>query len=125
MYLILLVLDNPDQLEDLLIAWEEAGVPSATVLFSTGMGRIRKLATWRDDMPLIPSLRDFYEAPENSNRTVLAVVEDEMQVDAIVAATETVTGSLAQENTGMLLVLPIARAYGARRKSDADEESDR
>lgn len=124
MYLILLVLDNPDQLEDLLIAWEEAGVPSATVLFSTGMGRIRKLATWRDDMPLIPSLRDFYEAPENSNRTMFAVVEEEAQVDAIVAATQEVTGDLAKENTGMLLVLPIARAYGARRKREADEEPD-
>ena len=43
MYLILLVIDDPDRLEDLLIAWEDAGVASATVLFSTGMGRIWQL----------------------------------------------------------------------------------
>lgn len=120
MYLILLVLNDPDQLEDLLIAWEEAGVPSATVLFSTGMGRIRKLAGWRDDMPLIPSLRDFYEAPENSNRTLFATVDNEVQLDAIVAATQKVTGDLEQGGMGMLLVLPIARAYGGRRKPEAD-----
>ena len=115
MYLILLVIDDPDQLEDLLIAWGEAGVPSATVLFSTGMGRIRNLGGWRDDMPLIPSLRDFYEAPENLNRTIFATANDEAQVDAIVAATKKVVGDLDQANTGLLLVLPVARVYGAKK----------
>jgi nitrogen regulatory protein P-II 1 len=112
MYLILLVIDDPDQLEDLLIAWEEAGVPSATVLFSTGMGRIRKLGGWRDDMPLIPSLRDFYEAPENLNRTIFATANTEAQVDAVVAATKNVVGDLDNAETGLLLILPVARAYG-------------
>jgi len=119
MYLILLVIDDPDQLEDLLIAWEEAGVPSATVLFSTGMGRIRNLGGWRDDMPLIPSLRDFYEAPENLNRTIFATANDEAQVDAIVAATNKVVGDLDKANTGLLLVLPVARVYGAKKTTGA------
>ncbi|HEU0295525.1 MAG TPA: hypothetical protein VFR47_22490 [Anaerolineales bacterium] len=118
MYLILLVVDNPDQLEDLLIAWEEAGVPSATVLFSTGMGRIRKLSGWRDDMPLIPSLRDFYEAPENLNRTIFATADDEAQVDAVVAATQKVLGDLHEPDTGLLLILPVARAYGVNRRKE-------
>lgn len=112
MYLILLVIDNPDRLEDLLIAWEEAGVPSATVLFSTGMGRIRQLTGWRDDMPLIPSLGDFYEAPENLNRTIFATANDEAQVDAVVAATQKVVGDLDKSRTGLLLVLPVVRAFG-------------
>jgi nitrogen regulatory protein PII len=119
MYLILLVIDDPNQLEDLLIAWEEAGVPSATVLFSTGMGRIRKLGGWRDDMPLIPSLRDFYEAPENLNRTVFATANTEAQVDAVIAATKKVIGDLDQGDTGMLLVLPILRMYGANKRRGA------
>ena len=116
MYLILLVIDDPDRLEDLLIAWEEAGVPSATVLFSTGMGRIRQLDGWRDDMPLIPSLRDFYEVPENTNRTLFTIVKDEAQVDAIVAATKTVVGDLDESKSGLLLVLPVARAYGVDKR---------
>ena len=116
MYLILLVIDDPDQLEDLLIAWEEAGVPSATVLFSTGMGRIRKLGGWRDDMPLIPSLRDFYEAPENMNRTIFATAKTESQVDAVVAATKKVVGELDEQETGLLLVLPVTRAYGVNKR---------
>lgn len=119
MYLILLVINDPDRLEDLLIAWEEVGVPSATVLFSTGMGRIRKLGGWRDDMPLIPSLRDFYEAPENMNRTIFATANTEAQVDAVVNATKKVVGDLDKGETGLLLVLPVARAYGGNKTTGA------
>src|SRR5687767_15525786 len=104
MYLILLVLNDPDRLEDLLIAWEEIGVQGATVLFSTGLGRIRELDGWRDDMPLIPSLRDFYELPENMNRTILTIVKDEAQVDAVVTVTKKVVGDLdrSEEHTSEL-----------------------
>src|ERR671925_2088909 len=112
MYLVLLVLNNPDRLEELLIAWEENGVQGATVLFSTGLGRIRQMDAWRDDMPLIPSLRDFYETPENMNRTIFTVVDSEGQVDALVSATKTVVGDLDEQETGLLLVLPVSQAYG-------------
>ncbi len=112
MYLILFVLNDPDRLEDLLIAWEEAGVQGATVLFSTGLGRIRQLNGWRDDMPLIPSLKDFYSAPENLNRTIFTAVNTEQDVDAIIAATQKVVGRLDEEKTGLLLVLPLSQALG-------------
>jgi hypothetical protein len=117
MYLVLMVLNDPDRLEELLIAWEDQGVRGATVFFSTGMGRIRQQEGWRDDMPLIPSLRDFYEAPENMNRTIFTVVNDEVQADALVAAAREVVGELDEQGSGLLLVLPIAKAYGANKKS--------
>src|SRR5919109_3622865 len=115
MYLVLMVLNDPDRLEELLIAWEENGVQGATVLFSTGLGRIRQMDAWRDDMPLIPSLRDFYEVPENMNRTIFTTVKDEAQIDRIVTATKNVVGELDEEETGLLLVLPVARAYGVNK----------
>jgi hypothetical protein len=119
MYLVLMVLNDPDRLEDLLIAWEENGVQGATVLFSTGLGRIRQMDAWRDDMPLIPSLRDFYEVPENMNRTVFTVVNTEAQVDALVAATKHVIGELDERGNGLLLVLPVARAYGTNKNNES------
>lgn len=118
MYLILLVLNNPDQLENLLLAWEEKGVQGATVLFSTGLGRLRQLMGWRDDMPLIPSLSDFYEVPENMNRTIFTTAMTEAQVDAILAATKSVVGDLDEAETGLLLVLPITRAYGVNKRKE-------
>jgi len=116
MYLILLILNDPDRLEDLLIAWEDSGIRGATVMFSTGFGRIRLMSGWRDDMPLMPSLRDFYETPENMNRTIFTTVNNEAEVDAIVAATKSAIGDLEDQGTGLLLVLPVARAYGVNKK---------
>jgi len=112
MYLILFILNDPDKLEELLIAWEENGVESATVLFSTGMGRIRQLKGWRDDMPLIPSLNDFYEKPENLNRTIFTTVNDEAGIEKVLSATKKVVGDLDEMETGLLLVMPVNRAYG-------------
>lgn len=119
MFLVIFVLNDPDRLEDLLIAWEDAGVRGATVLFSTGLGRIRKLPTWRDDMPLIPSLKDFYSVPENLNRTIFTAVNTQSEVDAIVAATQKVVGPLDEEETGLLLVLPLSQAFGMNKGGSA------
>ena len=116
MYLILLVLNDPDLLEKLLIAWEDEGIEGATVLFSTGLGRLHQLKGWRDDMPLIPSLSDFYDAPENLNRTVFTFVRDEARVEAILAATKKAIGELDERETGLLLVLPVAKAYGTNKR---------
>ena len=100
MYLIILFLYNPDLLEEVLKEWEEAGVENATV---QGI---------RDDIPLIPSLDDFYEAPETVSRTIFTAVKEEAMIDKILAATQRITGDLNNEKTGVMLVLPVLKAYG-------------
>ena len=44
MYLLVLVLNNPSHLQDVLEAWTDAGVPGITVLESTGFQRIQQRA---------------------------------------------------------------------------------
>lgn len=111
MYLVLFVLHDPNKLPDLLQAWEEAGVRGATVLPSTGLARLRQSLAFRDDLPIMPSLRDFYHFDEGTNRTLFTVVEEEL-VDRLREATERVVGPLDQPETGLLVVLPVARVYG-------------
>ena len=115
MYLVVFVLHNPDLLEEIMDAWKKAGVTGATIFFSTGMERLRQMKGIRDDIPLIPSLDDFYEAPETVSRTVFTAVKDEAMIDKIVAATQDLVGDLNNPDTGLLLVLPVARAYGLER----------
>jgi len=111
MYLILFVLDNPDKLNQLLDAWEEAGTNGATVLVSTGMHRLGNGAI-RDDIPLMPGLDDFYKRVEDYHRTLFTIVKDEEILDKIVMATEKVVGKLTEPNTGILVVLPATQVYG-------------
>lgn len=111
MYLILFVLDDPDKLQDLLNAWENAGSGGATVMVSTGMQRMRSGAI-RDDIPLMPGLDDLYKRIEEHHRTLFTIVKDDDVLKKIVSATESVVGSLNQPNTGILVVLPTAQVYG-------------
>jgi nitrogen regulatory protein P-II 1 len=111
MYLILFVLDNPDKLEELLDAWENAGTRGATVLSSTGMHRLNA-GVIRDDIPLIPGLDDFYKRVEDYHRTLFTIVKDDDVLQKIVDATQKVVGDLNQPNTGILVVMPATQVYG-------------
>jgi nitrogen regulatory protein P-II 1 len=111
MKMILFVLNDPAKLLDLLSAWKEAGASGATVLFSTGMGRLHQSAILRDDLPLMPSLSDFYDRGEELSRTILTIINDNL-VERIIAVTEKIVGDLCKPGTGILTVLPVDNVYG-------------
>ncbi|NLG98937.1 MAG: P-II family nitrogen regulator [Chloroflexi bacterium] len=121
-YMVLLVLHEVERLEQVLDAWEEAGVGGITLLATTGIGRIREKHALRDDLPLIPSLADLLMNPHEEllNRTIFSIVDSEEMVDRLVEATERITGSLDLPHTGIIAVLPVARVHGLRRKSKKD-----
>jgi hypothetical protein len=116
MKMILFVLNDPAKVLDLLNAWREAGANGATVLFSSGMGRIHQAAALRDDLPLMPSLSDFYGKDEELSRTLFTVVKDDKMVTRLIAATRSVVGDLEQLDTGLLVVLPVEHAEGFEKK---------
>jgi nitrogen regulatory protein P-II 1 len=114
-YLILLVLHETVCLDEVLIAWEECQVNGVTILPSTGLARLRQKTALREDLPLIPSIEDIFQHVEDSSRTLFTVVQSEEMVDKVVAATQNITGDLNLPNTGILVVLPVVRAYGLDR----------
>ncbi|GIV96510.1 MAG: hypothetical protein KatS3mg057_1167 [Herpetosiphonaceae bacterium] len=112
--LVILVLDNPELVREVLDAWNEAGAPGATVVHSIGMGRIER--GLRDDVPLFPSLKDMLEQDELHHRTLFTVVEGDDIINKIVEATETIVGDLNRPNTGILFTVPVDFARGVRRR---------
>lgn len=114
-YLVVLVIDNPDQCNDVLHAWEDAGVKGITILESTGVGRVRR-AFLRDDIPLMPSLSDLFKSSETHHRTLFSVVETEEQTERLRQATESIIGDLDQPNTGLMFVIQLHKAYGIVKK---------
>lgn len=112
MFLVLFVLNNAERLNEVLDAWEETGVTGITILHSSGLGRARRVSGMRDDLPLMPSLKTLFEHEEFYSRTLFTVVKDEAIVDKLVAATQKITGGLDDPGTGLLIVMPVAQAYG-------------
>ncbi|MBE0409454.1 MAG: hypothetical protein IBX69_06960 [Anaerolineales bacterium] len=112
MFIVLLVLNDPELTDQLLEAWEGAGVSGVTILHSSGLGRTRRRIELRDDIPLIPSLKSLIEAEETFSRTLFSVVPDEAMVDRLTAATEQVVGDLSRPGSGVLAVIPVVRALG-------------
>lgn len=110
-FLVVLVVDDPDYCPALLDAWEQIGVSGVTILESSGLGRIRK-AGLRDDLPLMPSLRDLLSGGEVHHRTLLSVVETDEQVEHMVQVAQEMIGDLKKPNTGFLFVVPVAKVYG-------------
>ena len=115
MYFVIFVLNNAEKCDPLLTAWEEAGIRGATIMHSTGLGRMRG-SDYLDDVPLFPSLEVFTEHEEYFSRTIFTVVDSEGIVDQLVKATERVVGDLTQPDTGFLVVLPTARVYGLNKE---------
>lgn len=112
MFMVLLILDDPGNCKDVLDAWDEAGAYGVTILPSTGLGRVRGGAGLQDDLPLMPSLDEFFEQEEKHHRTLITIVKDQDTVDRIAQATMRVVGDLNEPNTGIMAVLPVAQVYG-------------
>ncbi len=115
MKLILFVLHDPEKLIELLEAWTEAGVSGATVLYSTGLGRIIQSKVLREDLPLMPSPDDFLPQPERLSRTVFSMIDEEAIVEKVIEATQKVVGDLSEPDRGLLMVLPVSQVYGLRK----------
>lgn len=118
MFMIMLVLNDPEQCQEILLAWDEAGAPGITILASSGLGRVRRKMALNEDIPLMPGLEDFLHQEENLHRTLITFVRERTVVDAIIKATESVLGDLNLPHTGILVVLPVLEAYGLDRYAE-------
>jgi nitrogen regulatory protein PII len=110
-FVVILIVDNNDACPAVLDAWDAVGVPGATILASTGLGRIKN-ASLRDDFPLFPSLHDLFTREEDNHRTLFSVVNSQEMVDKIISATQEIIGDLNNPHTGFLFVVPVSQVIG-------------
>ena len=109
--LLMAVLDDPSRLWEVLDAWEAVGVGDATIMDSTGLHRARRL---RDDIPLFPSVHDLLQSAEAHHRTLWSIVDDRVDLEALVAATERIVGPLGQPHAGLIVAVPVLKVWGLR-----------
>ncbi len=107
-HLLIIVLDDLSCLPELLQAWDEIGVPGATILESVGAHRASR---WLRRVGL-DSLEHLFEAKEVRRRTLLAAFDDEDLMHQAVAEAERVVGGFDRPNSGMLLAIPVVLSKG-------------
>jgi hypothetical protein len=111
--LLMAVIDDPAKIWEVVDEWERLGVSGVTVHDSTGLYSARGL---RDDLPLFPSILDLMEKEEAYHRTLWSVVEDGVDVEAIVRATEKIVGPLEAPHTGIIFTMPVLKVWGLRQR---------
>ena len=111
-HLVVLVLECVEICHEIMDAWEKAGASGATILESTGLARIRGAV--RDDLPLVPSLRDLLKADEMHNRTVFTMIEDDEVLERVLEVTRDHV-DFTQPNSGLMFVVPVTQVFGLKR----------
>ncbi len=119
-YLVVLIVDNPEDCLAVLESWENLGVYGVTILESTGLGRLRNSGLL-ENVPLMPSLQDILGPHEVQHRTLLSVVDTQVKVDEMVAAVQGIIGNLNEPNTGFMFVVPVTQVFGLRNNPENQE----
>jgi len=106
--LVVVILNRPEQLDDVLEGFLEIGVSGATVIDSVGMARILS-----HDVPIFAGLRRVFPSMSPDNKTILTVTEDDL-VEDIFAVLEDVAGSLDEPGAGLAFTIPLDQVRGLR-----------
>ena len=109
MYMLIMVLDDSEHLNDVLQAWVNAGVPGVTILESTGVNRVLP----RDHAgPMFAGFSQFFGAGRVGHNTIFAIIETLELAETAVKATEAVLGDLNNPHTGIIFAMPVAKTWG-------------
>lgn len=100
--LVVCVLNEPSFLDDVLAAFLEAGITTATVLESQGMGRLLSR-----DMPIFASFRHMLTGSSPYSYTIIAPVSDPDATRELLMLLEDVLSAAPEEDRGFILSLPL------------------
>ncbi len=103
MKLMVYVLNDVHQLDKFLVALKEEKIKGATIINSTGMGR---MLSESDDMNILGSLKFLFDGPRSESRVILMALEEE-QIDVVLNVIDRIAGDLSKPNTGIVFTLPI------------------
>lgn len=112
--LVVLITSRVEEAHTIGEAWQAAGAPGVTFIEGYGLRRLQEASKSAEILPGVLSLFEILRDNEETSIVILALLENEAIVDALVAATEGVIGSLQSPNNGILFSLNVDRAVGIR-----------
>lgn len=110
MYVLFIVLNEPEYLSEVLFKMKQQGLRGATVIDSMGASALNK------DIYNIPVLGGFMKTMDGDityNKTIFSVIERDQQVHRIMEAVEKIIGGdMKKPNKGIMFVLPVTHMRG-------------
>jgi hypothetical protein len=106
MYMIFLVLDDPDRLDELIESWDNAGIHGATIIESTGIQRMQQR-----QFPMRYAF-GISHGEERGHYTLMAIVADQQAVARCLQVTEALLGDLDAPNRGVFAAWPLSTVKG-------------
>jgi len=107
MYLIVLVLNKTEYLEDILEKFYDIGINGATVIDSSGMGR-----TICNHITIVGGLRSLFDDCREVNKTIFSVVKNESMIRKVTDGIEEVIGDLDTAGKGIFFSFPLHQVKG-------------
>ncbi len=108
MELLVFILNDSEQLENIMVEFNNIGINGSTIIDSVGMANV--LSTC-EELSMFSSLQMLLNKGKTSNKTVLTVLGKE-QVDSAIEIINKVTGGLNHPGTGIAFTLPLGRVIG-------------
>lgn len=109
MYMVMFVLDDPDQLDAVLDAWDAIGVSGVTIAETSGINRRR---VQRKRIPARFAIGQFVEGEQRNSYTLFTIVPDEKVAQQCLGAAEKVVGDLDTPFSGVLAAWPLSISKG-------------
>ncbi|RQD72910.1 MAG: hypothetical protein D5R97_10150 [Candidatus Syntrophonatronum acetioxidans] len=107
MKLLVLVLNETENLNDILEGFLDVGIRGATVIDSTGMGRILS-----PHVPLFGGLSYLFEGERTSNVVAFSLIEDDNKVKEALEVIKKVQGDMCKPGSGIVFTLEVDQVIG-------------
>ena len=106
MKLLVIILNRPEKLEEILEGFIEIGITGATIIDSVGMGHIIS-----QEVPIFAGLRHIFVGAKPYNKTIFSVVKEE-KIELAIEVLEKILGNLNEKGKGIVFVIPIEKVIG-------------
>lgn len=116
-HLLVLVLNKPEHLSEVMKAFRRVGVKGATIIDSVGMGRAR---AEHHLTPLVAGLMRVLDNGHHYNKTILSVIEDEDVMRKAIEETDRIV-DFDKPGSGIIFTLPVDLVRGMKPPVDDDD----
>lgn len=114
MYVLFIILNAVDSLDEILCGFVKEGIRGATILDSQGMGSAI-VNNENRSIPLFSTLHMLLSDSHPYSKTIITVVENETIVEKAVAVVQEAVDGISSNGIGFMFTVPIGKIYQINR----------